>query len=425
MRHFQHIIRQSAAAIFAMAAFPSAMAIDTQTAIFDPLIRTLTITCDDNLMKDPVLDLGGRSHITVMFDEIADDRSYLRCRLLHCNADWQPSMLQENEYVSGFNYMDIEDYAFSSNTFIHYVNYSITIPNDDMAPLASGNYLLQVFDRDEPDDTLLQVRFRVSEEILNIYGDANGRTDKGFNDEWQQLSLVIDLGQVVIPNPYTDLIVAVEQNHHPASRRVVEHPMRMEGSKIIYEHIPQLIFPAGNEYRRFETVRTNYPGMGIDHTEYVGDMYNAWLMTNEERASKSYIYDRTQRGRFKIDEYNATDPDLGADYVLTHFTFEFPEVMDGDVYVDGDLFLDAFSEQNKMKYDASESAYKLSVPLKQGSYNYRYVIVGRDDKDKVDASLTEGNKYETTNEYNVNVYLHTPGSRADRLLGTATILNNK
>lgn len=396
---------------------------DTSTAVFDPLFRTLTVTLNDDMMLDPVLDLTGNDRLTVSFDEIGNDRSYLRCRLLHCNADWQPSMLQENEYVSGFNYMDIEDYAFSSNTFIHFVNYKVTIPNEEMAPLRSGNYLLQVFDRDEPDETLLQIRFKVSENIVKISGEASARTDKGLNSTYQQLKPVVDPGDMMIRNPYTDIILEVEQNHRPSTRRVIEHPIRVQGSQIIYDHEPQLIFPASNEYRRFETVRTNYPGMGVDSTRYEGNMYHAWLSVDEPRADRNYLYDSTQRGRYKIDEYNSSDPDLGADYVMTHFTLDFPEVIEGDVYVDGDLFLNKYSDLNRMSYDRETGTYRLSTPLKQGSYNYQYVIIPRGGAQQPVTSLTEGDKYETVNEYNVAVWLREPGARADRLLGTATFIS--
>lgn len=88
-------------------------AADTATVIFEPMMRTLTVTANGNLMAGPVLRLGSNDRIVFSFDEIGDDWRYLRCRLLHCNADWQPSSLVESEYVDGFNYASIEDYAFS------------------------------------------------------------------------------------------------------------------------------------------------------------------------------------------------------------------------------------------------------------------------------------------------------------------------
>ncbi|MDE5552441.1 MAG: hypothetical protein K2I91_04490 [Muribaculaceae bacterium] len=109
---------------------------------------------------------------------------------------------------------------------------------------------------------------------------------------------------------------------------------------------------------------------------------------------------------------------------MTHFTFDFPEVYEGDVYVDGDLFLNSYSDLNRMKYDREQGVYTLDVPLKQGSYNYQYVLRPHNGDRQTDTSLTEGNKFETVNEYNIAVWLRQPGMRAERLLGTATFITN-
>lgn len=429
--------------LFGISLALNASAATTATAIFEPMMRTLSLTLNGNLMADPVMRLGGNDRLVVSFDEIADDRRYLRCRLIHCNADWQPSRLVESEYVDGFNFAEIEDFGFSQNTFIHYVNYRFEIGGDSLRPLVSGNYLLQVYDEDDPDKVLLQARFRVAEDVYRIAGKADGRTDKGFNTEHQQLALTLAPAGRVECNPYTDLMVEITQNGRPDTSRILYHPQRMEGDRVIYEHLPGLIFPSGNEYRRFETVRTTYPGMGIDSIAYEEPMYHAWLAMAESRADRSYLYDSTQRGRFKIDEYNSTDPDLGADYVMTHFTLDFPELTEGEIFVEGDLSLRGYSEFNRMKYDRSDGLYHLSMPLKQGSYNYQYVArpragidadinIGGNFRDggentggntmAADASVVEGNHYETINEYGVYVYLRQPGSRYDRLIGNALIV---
>ena len=149
----------------------------TATAIFAPSFRTLKILNPDNFMAPPVIRLNSPDQLIITFDEIAEENRYLQYRLVHCNADWQPSRLVETEYLDGFNVADIEDFAFSENTFVHFVNYRIVIPEDNMRPLVSGNYLLQVFDRDNVDDTILQVRFMVSEDIASISGGATPRTD--------------------------------------------------------------------------------------------------------------------------------------------------------------------------------------------------------------------------------------------------------
>lgn len=394
---------------------------DTDTRIFHPAFKTLKVSNADDFMLPPVIRLASDDHIVISFDEIADDRGYLQYRLIHCDADWKPSRIVESEYLDGFNIADVEDFAFSSNTFIHFVNYRIVIPDENIAPRLSGNYLVQVFDRDEPDETLLQARFSVTENNASISGEVSTRTDRGVNDEWQQLSLAVNLPDGLNINPYSDILVYVSQNGRPETRRGLNAPLRMEGGRLVYQHATELIFPAGNEYRRFETVRADYPGMHVDSARYMGSNYHAFLAVDRPRMDRGYEYDQTQYGRFLIREYNATDSDLGADYVTVHFTLDCPEIIGADIYVDGEMTHNLFTDTNRMAYDRDSGLYTLQLPLKQGSYNYQYVVKGNDGRSLPSPAPIEGNKYETRNEYTVEVYLRTPTSRFDRLLGYSNL----
>lgn len=371
-------------------------------------------------MSSPVLRMGTNDRLDINFDLIGNQHEYLKYRLIHCNSDWQPSRLMESEYLDGFNEVNIEDYAYSTNTYIHYINYNISLPDPELPIIASGNYLLQVFPESDPNDTWLQVRFSVSEELSLIKAGVTTRTDKGANSEYQQLFFSVDTGSIPNFNPYQDMGVIITQNNRPETARAVTHPMRVQGNTVVFEHDPNLIFEAGNEYRRFETVRTDYPGMHIEAVDFVDNIWNAWLQQDSSRRYREYNYDSTQHGRFKIDEYNSSDPNLGADYVLVHFTLDPGERQYGKIYLDGDFTNHQFDDSNLMKYDWNDGLYHASIPLKQGSYNYQYVVIP--DKGGVPSSkFIEGNKYETQNEYLIQVFVNTPGSRADRLIGTATI----
>lgn len=398
-------------------------AADTRVKTVNPRFRTLQTLNADNFMGLPMVRLGTEDRMLITFDELGDDVSYLQYRLVHCNADWKPSQLVESEYLDGFNVADITDYAFSSNTYVHYVNYRIEIPNAEMRPLKSGNYLLQVFPQDDPDDLILQTRFLVSENAVSVSGEATSRTDRGLNTEWQQVNLTVSPGDFPLRSPLSDILLVVSQNGRPDRTRFIARPQQLKGRSLVYEHCPDLVFPAGNEYRRFETVRADYPGMNVDSVRFIGRNYHAWVHADSPRAAAPYVYDVTQNGRFKIDEYNSSDPDLGADYITVHFRLNHPEITNADVFVDGDFAYDSFGESNRMRYDRESQSYMLEIPLKQGSYNYQYVAVPHGAAKVSDPSLFEGDKFETGNEYQVYVYLREPGSRADRLIGTAQLFS--
>lgn len=394
---------------------------DTRQRIISPEFHTLKVENPDNFLSAPVITLGGDDRITVSFDEFTTDRSYLCYSLYHCNADWQPSQLLDSEYVSGFNKADVEDFGYSRTTFQQYVNYRITIPSEGMQPLVSGNYLLKVYPEDDPGETLLQTRFSVNEGIVAVDAEASIHTDRGSDGTVQQLDIALDTRSLQGIDPFSELIIAVEQNGVPQSRVLTSTPLRVEPSRIVYSHNTDLIFPSGNEWRRFETVRADYPGLHTDSTRYRDDRYQAYLTPDEGRADKPYTYDRTQFGRFKIREYNSTDSDLGADYVDTHFTLDFPQVMNADIYIDGEFTGHLALPEYQMRYDTDNHLYRATVPLKQGSYNYRYVAIPRDGKGGPEPSLIEGDKAETINEYRIQVFVRKHGSRADRLVADTII----
>ncbi|MDE6650161.1 MAG: DUF5103 domain-containing protein [Muribaculaceae bacterium] len=385
--------------------------------------RTLKVMKEGDFMSSPVIRLGSDEHIVINFDEWSEDYSDLQYRLVHCGPDWKPSGLLESEYLDGFNIADIDDWAFSSNTFVHFVNYRIEIPNEQMNPLLSGNYLLQIFERDNPDETLAEARFAVTEHSADIIGGVSARTDRGLNTEWQQIDLSVIPTDVTVGDPYSMLRVDITQNNAPYTTTTLRTPSRIEGKNIVYTHMPELIFKAGNEFRRFETVRTNYNDMNVDSMRFLSRNYHAWLTPDKERDSREYSFDRTQQGRFLVREYNSTDSDLGADYVTVHFRLETPEVIDADVYVEGEFTGFRHGDATRMHYDYNEGAYLLEIPLKQGSYNYRYVAVPRHGDRHPDPGVIEGNKYETRNEYRVQVWYRPVGGRYDRLISDVDIIN--
>lgn len=389
--------------------------VDTTTGIFDRRFRTLKTEVEDNFMSPPVIRLGTNDRILVKFDEIGEDNSYLEYRLIHCDADWQPSRLIESEYLEGFNSVRIEDYAYSTATFVHYVNYLIAFPNEELQIKHSGNYLLQVYDPERPEETLLQTRFQVTENIARIEGNVTSRTDMGHNTYWQQLAFEIDCQGIGEFNPYQDIIVYVTQNDREATKRRIMTPLRVSGDKIIYEHLNDLVFGASNEYRRFESVSNSFPGMRVDSLRYMGSNYHVWLKVDEPRQSASYSYDQTQHGRFLVREYNSTDSDIGADYITVHFLLECPELPSYDIYLDGEFTHDRMDKENQLTYDHRVGGYVAEVPLKQGAYNYQYVTRSR-QTGEISTSTIEGDKYETLNEYGIAVYFRPPGARADRLI---------
>jgi hypothetical protein len=406
-----------------------ASAIDTSTTIFSPEYRTLTVQLEGNRLAPPILTLDGEDILNIGFDGLGDERQYLRYSIQYCDADWTPSQLVDSEVFDGFNYADIEDYAFSRATITHYVHYSISLPNDDFRFNLSGNYLLKVYPENDPDDILLQARFMVQESAINISGTVSSRTDIDYNAANQQLSLDINTLNTRIRDVNTDLRVVISQNSRLDNEVTLIHPNRTMGSHAIYEHIRPLIFPAGNEYRRMETINNLYPGMGTDHIEYHPPFYHHILNLAHPRAHREYLYDSTQHGRYFVREYNADNSDTEADYVFVFFSLDLLQIPDADVYLDGDFMLRKFNANSRMDYNPSTGRYEKLLLLKQGAYNYQFLVLPSNLDDAqgriVASNEIEGDHYQTVNEYLIRVYYRAPGDRYDRLLGVGILYSGQ
>ncbi len=402
----------------------ASQAADNATGIFDDHFRTLRVAVADNPLSPPLITLNGGDRIEVSFDEIAEDRRYMRYSLDHRNADWSASQLVEPEYLDGFNQADVTDYSFSRATTVHYVNYKITLPNDDMRMLVSGNYLLRVWDERDPDTTLLQARFSVMEPGADVTASVTSRTDIDYNKSHQQLEVAVDVDRSTVADPFNDLVLVVAQDGRVDNQVYLTRPSRLSGSRVIYEHNPSLIFPAGNEYRRMEISSTRFPGMRVEGIGYYDPYYNFTLATDEPRSREPYSYDSTQFGRFTVREYDSTESDTEADYAVVHFTLDMEPRAGVDIFLDGDFTQRRFDPESMMVYNRATGLYERSMLLKQGAYNYQYLAVPAGTKRGFTAQV-EGDFYETVNEYLIKVYNRPVGSRYDRLIGATLIYSGR
>lgn len=399
----------------------SGFAVDTMTGVFNDRVKSLQVRLFGDPYAPPVINLGTDDRLLVSFDHLAEDREYLRYQLVHCNASWQPSGLVDGEFLDGFNLGYIENFEYSRQPYIHYVHYTLVIPNEDVRPKLSGNYLLKIFPENDPDDVWLQCRFMVSEQTAVIGASISGVTDIDYNVAHQQLSISVDTERSEVEDPFNDLTVMIQQNGRYDNEVAVRKPLRMASRNVsVYEHLPELIFEAGNEYRRMETVSTNYPGMGVAEISYAEPYYHFTLHTDGPRCDQMYLYDQTQHGRFTVREYNSADGDIDADYGVVHFSLDIPEMEDAMIFIDGDFVNRRFDQESMMTYNRATGRYERNMLLKQGAYNYNYLVVPK-GKSRGYTAPIEGDKFQADNEYLIKVYARHPGDRYDRLVGVSTV----
>jgi hypothetical protein len=97
---------------------------------------------------------------------------------------------------------------------------------------------------------------------------------------------------------------------------------------------------------------------------------------------------------------------------------------EANIYVTGVLTDWQLDNRNKMKYNKVRHGYECTLYLKQGYYNYEYVMLS-DGKNVADEAPIEGSHAETQNSYTILVYYRPPAQNYDKLIGVRKINSTK
>jgi len=358
-------------------------------------------------------------YLNVGFDEMSHEYHRYRYHIEHCEADWTTSEdIFESDYLIGLNDQPIEDYEKSFNTTNLYTHYSLDLPNEDTNLSLSGNYRISIFDDDDDERPVATVEFCLVDPLLSIGAIVSGDTDIDFQRSHQQLSISATYGSLRVSDPDRELKFFVTQNRRQDSRKEVKPNIKKAGG-VEFTHHRDLIFPGGSEYHKFDLLDVHRVNMNVDNIRWVDPYYHVTLY--ELRPQRSYVYDEEQNGAYIMRNVANEDNETTSEYAYIHFRLKTAPLPGGDVYVQGLWCNDWPCDEYKMEYNKEEGEYQTSIFLKQGYYNYRFVQLSR-EKTAEGAPIsitdnTDGNFFETENEYQILVYHKEPGGRYDKLVG--------
>ena len=388
-------------------------------------IRAVEFHVTNLFTSYPVIKMRSDSSLTLGFDDMDDTPKYYRYKVIHCNADWTPSDLDETEYVDGYNDEPIDFFEYSINTKVNYAHYSLSLPNDDMQLTKSGNYLLVVYEENSDRPLVLSRRFALTEPLVSIRTDMITPASVSKLRTHQEIDFELDVKNIRIVNTKEDISVVVMQNGRWDNAISGIRSKFERGERMIFDYQDKIVFPAGKDFRNLDIRSTQYRSEDVfeilryeDHIEVVCEL-------DEPRTFVNYLNDKDIDGNFVIlnrDDVRYNDletRDLTAEYVDAFFTLDVDAPYDADVYIFGKLTDWKLKERFKMAFNDERTAYVKQVRLKQGFYDYIYVLANSDGTP--DEMTIEGNWYEATNKYTVLVYYHPFGGRYDQLVGAKTI----
>ena len=390
---------------------------------YRPEVQTVLLYADGNQLNDPIVPLDNmKERLTLSFDIIDGQGDVLNYTFIHCTHDWQPTEIQRMQYATGFEYERLDEFAFSCNTLIDYVNYQLKFPKEDMMPTVSGNYLLAVFG-DDYDDLYFTRRFMVVDEKAYMNVTVPRYPDElALTDTHQQLDVKVNMNNYLTGNTQQFSYLTIRQNGRWDNAAEGLKPTYVYPDYISFEHNPQTVFEAGNQYRRFNTSNFYFQSENLAHIRQTDESFEIDIATCEARARKAYAtYEDIHGEKFIYVENDNLDNATEADYCRVNFFYQSEAPLTHeDLYIMGALNDWCFNKSNLMRYDYRLHGYTCSMVLKQGYYNFMIVTVDR-KTGEVMTDLTEGNYWETNNVYKLYYYFYNALKGYDELIGYTTV----
>lgn len=392
--------------------------------VYNDNIKTIQLFKQNNPFSYPIISLGEVGSMELHFDDLGGRvRNYFYTYEL-CDANWQPVMLGLFDYIKGFQQSRITQYRPSSIATTSYIHYQALLPERNAQPSKAGNYLLKVFENGDTSRLLFTKRFLVVDPIVNI----GAQVQQPFNPEifrtHQKIQLVISKFNLQLLNPREQLKVVVLQNYRWDNPITGIQPTFIRNGTLEYNAELDLIFPAGKEYRWADLRSFRFQSERVASVNMQAQPFEVALKPDGERASQRYLFFQDNNGFSQTASTDLINPWWQGDYANVKFTF-VPSgkqpIAGYDVYLAGQFTNYKYNNATKLQYNAAEGVYETTLLLKQGYYTYNYVTVPSASAGKILSIHTDGNYWETENDYTILVYYRGLGDRHDALIGITTI----
>ncbi len=389
-----------------------------QNKVFKEYIKTVECYNSSKEQSLPVINLKTAETITFAFDDLSGGQKSYNYTIEHCTWDWKPSQLNILDYLEGVQQDILFNYKYSFNTLVKFTNYRLTFPNDQMKVKIGGNYILKIYEDNDPTKLIITQRFYVLNNTINIGAEVVPATSVADRSSKQKINFSL-FHQAPINNPFLEVKAVVMQNNIQQTAIVNTKPSFVKPGTLVYNDINTNHFYGGNEFRKFDIRSFRYKA------EHVADIYrdstqNVILAIDLPNGTNRYSNQFDENGNFFIRNTDGRDHVTDSDYAYVLFTLAAqPPTPKGNVYVFGRFNNYALTEENKLTFESSRRRYYGNIKLKQGIYDFKYVWV--DENGKFDDTVFEGSFFETENTYQVLAYHRKPGSRYDDFVGFSNV----
>jgi hypothetical protein len=378
-----------------------------------------TVICHNSFseISPPIIAMNTDEFITIHFDDLDNNVKTYNYSVIHCDADWNQSDLLEIEYLDGYFQGNISTYDYSFNTLLPYINYKFDFPNSYTRVLIPGNYIVFVYENGDKSNPVLTRRIMIYQPKASVSYTYKRSDDPEERNYKQEIDFSVFTNSLTLNDGFRDLKIYILQNYRWDNALTGLEPKYIRGTELVYNLDEPQTFQGLNEFRNINLGSTTIKGSKMFSLGHDSTLYNCMLLRDDKRSYKKYITYGDIDGRFKINRDGTDDDHTRADYMWVTFNLDQnTEVKDGDLYLFG-LFTDwEIKPEYKLSYNSATSSYMTTIKLKQGFYDYMYVMVPK-NKNTIDYTYIEGSFFDTENQYTILVYYHDIKRNTDLLVG--------
>ncbi len=379
-------------------------------------LKTVQLNRSDLQLAYPILLLNSEDELVFSFDDLRGGVRNYYYTFHHCDQNWEVSNLTTFDYLDGYEENTIDNYSFSFGTLQAYTHYAVNFPNDNINFKVSGNYIVKVWEDDNRDVPLIVKRFFVWEELASINTKVYRPNLIEYRNNYQEINFTIDIRNLEVSHALDEIRVTLLQNGRYDNAMYDSKPRMITNDQLTYDK-DDMVFPAGKEYRHFDTKTLNFQSDMVRKITKENGKYQVYVNVDESRLYQKYFYQTDINGQYVLQADLTNDINTEGDYAMVNFVLKYPYVItSGELYVFGELSNNRMEDQNKMIYDYDLQQYTASLYLKQGYYNYMYIYKGSNSLEG-ELIYTEGNHFEAENNYQLFVYQHMYDRDYDRIIG--------
>lgn len=364
--------------------------------------------------RAPIVKINSQQKLVLSFDYLDSGSRQFRVEVSHRNQQWEQSPIGPSTYLDSFFQTYIQDSKSSFSQKPSYQHVEYEFPNNELRPVVSGNYLLEIYSYQDG-ELLFSMPFFITEDR----GNVQSRVERLFaqRDDGRPLDQLFSTYRYpnFVEYPQFDLSMSFVQNQFWGRMREAGFldtitPGELQG------HVERNNAFVGNyEFKHLDLRTFNVDGRDI--LEYQPGFTPPKIILQRD------VQNLDTNPRFPRPAANLGRPvdKRSSEYAEVEFSLETNAYIpfSANIYIVGHFNNWMINDLNKMKYDAGSQMWKGRALIKQGEYGYKYVSV---QNNSIDDLALDQSFLSPQQEYLTFIYFKDPEQNFDRLLKVDRII---